>query len=140
MKRKLMFIYAHPDDETFASGGTIARYALQSDCEIVLFCTTRGEAGKPGNPPLCTQEELGEVRSRELEAAAQVLGIDRVILRDYGDGRLSEDPLFSNWWTRLPARSNWKHPRLWSPFHLTEFPVTRIIKSSNEPPGKLSPA
>lgn len=92
MKRKLMFIYAHPDDETFASGGTIARYALQSDCEIVLFCTTRGEAGKPGNPPLCTQEELGEVRSRELEAAAQVLGIDRVILRDYGDGRLSRIP------------------------------------------------
>lgn len=92
MKKKLMFIYAHPDDETFASGGTIARYARLSDCEIVLFCATRGEAGKTGNPPLCTREELGEVRSRELEGAAAVLGIDRVILRDYGDGRLAEVP------------------------------------------------
>ncbi|GGA38958.1 hypothetical protein GCM10007416_09900 [Kroppenstedtia guangzhouensis] len=92
MKRKLMFIYAHPDDETFASGGTIARYALQSDCEIVLFCATRGEAGKTGNPPLCTQEELGEVRSRELKGAASLLGINRVILGNYGDGRLAEAP------------------------------------------------
>ncbi|PTX59875.1 LmbE family N-acetylglucosaminyl deacetylase [Melghirimyces profundicolus] len=92
MTKKLMFVFAHPDDETFATGGTIVRYARRPDCETVLFCATRGEAGHPGTPALCPKEQLGEVREKELAEAADVLGIDRVILRDYGDGRLREAP------------------------------------------------
>lgn len=39
---KLLCIFAHPDDETFAAGGTIAKYA-KSDWTIDLVCATRGE-------------------------------------------------------------------------------------------------
>ncbi|SDC45208.1 N-acetylglucosaminyl deacetylase, LmbE family [Melghirimyces thermohalophilus] len=90
--KKLIFIFAHPDDETFASGGTILRYSQRPDCEIILYCATRGEAGRPGTPPLCPQEQLGEVRTQELEEATAVLGIDRLILRDFGDGKLQMFP------------------------------------------------
>ncbi|SMO41912.1 PIG-L deacetylase family protein [Melghirimyces algeriensis] len=92
MKNKLMFIYAHPDDETFASGGTILQYAHQPGWEVTLYCATRGEGGSTGTPPLCPQHRLGEVRADELAKAAKVLGIDRVILRDFGDGKLANVP------------------------------------------------
>ncbi|AVX21299.1 N-acetylglucosaminyl deacetylase, LmbE family [Carboxydocella sporoproducens DSM 16521] len=80
----LMFVLAHPDDESFGAGGTIARYARRGH-RVVLVCATRGEAGKCGDPPLCRQEELGEVRERELRAAAEVLGISRVEFLGYRD-------------------------------------------------------
>ena len=55
----MLFLYAHPDDESFGHGGTIARYAAEG-ARIWLACATRGEAGRRrGSPPLCTPEELG---------------------------------------------------------------------------------
>ncbi|GGE11111.1 PIG-L domain-containing protein [Marinithermofilum abyssi] len=89
--RTLLWVFAHPDDESFACGGTIARYAANG-WRTVLYCATRGDAGSPGTPPLCTPEQLGDVRADELSRAARVLGLDRVILRDYGDGRLTQYP------------------------------------------------
>jgi len=41
-----LFAFAHPDDETFTCGGSIARYADQGNTRLVLYCATRGEAGK----------------------------------------------------------------------------------------------
>lgn len=84
---KILLIYAHPDDESFGCGGTIAKYVDQG-AEIVLVCATRGEAGKCGEPPVCTSEELPKVREKELLAAAQVLGISKVIFLDYLDAQL----------------------------------------------------
>jgi len=79
-----MFVLAHPDDESFGAGGTIASYAHRGE-RVVLVCATRGEAGKCGAPPLCRPEELGQVREQELRAAAAVLGISRVEFLDYRD-------------------------------------------------------
>jgi LmbE family N-acetylglucosaminyl deacetylase len=91
MVKKVLYCFAHPDDETFACGGTIARFA-ESGAYQVLYCATRGEAGKTGNPPVCTPEELGTCRAKELENAARILGISELILRNHGDGRLHELP------------------------------------------------
>jgi N-acetylglucosamine malate deacetylase 2 len=91
MCQKILYIFAHPDDETFSCGGTICHFH-QSGHEQILFCATRGEAGKTGNPPLCTQEELGDVRTQELKNALSILGMDRLILKNYGDGRLADKP------------------------------------------------
>jgi LmbE family N-acetylglucosaminyl deacetylase len=91
MNENILYCFAHPDDETFTCGGTIAHFAAKG-AKQTLYCATRGEAGKTGNPPVCTQEELGNVRARELARALDILGIKDFILRDFGDGRLSEQP------------------------------------------------
>jgi len=42
--KRMLVILAHPDDESFAVGGTLAKYAHQ-DVQVILLCATRGEAG-----------------------------------------------------------------------------------------------
>lgn len=92
MKPTILYCFAHPDDETFGCGGTIVHYHKLGATQI-LYCATHGEAGKTGNPPICTPDELGLVRANELQQAAQCLGIDQVILRDFGDSKLAQQPL-----------------------------------------------
>lgn len=75
--KKLLAVFAHPDDESFGPGGTLALYAKQG-VEIHLLCATRGEAGR-GN---------GEIRSKELLEAAKILGIKKVEFLDFKDGEL----------------------------------------------------
>ncbi|GAA4709276.1 PIG-L deacetylase family protein [Brevibacillus fulvus] len=91
--RNLLFVFAHPDDESFSSGVTIAKYAQQTGSEVYLLCATRGQAGKPGNPPVCTMEELPQVREQELRLAAGILGIKELQILDHQDKCLGEVPL-----------------------------------------------
>ena len=81
--KRMLAILAHPDDESFAIGGTLAKYAHQ-DVQVILLCATRGEAGIPGVKP----EEAGAIRERELRTAAQRLGIELYFL-GYRDGELA---------------------------------------------------
>lgn len=94
MKPTILYCFAHPDDETFACGGTIAHYHKLGATQV-LYCATHGEAGKTGQPPVCTSDQLGTVRSQELGKAADILGLDQVLLRDYGDSKLSQKPFAS---------------------------------------------
>src|SRR5689334_405785 len=90
--RRLACVFAHPDDETFASGGTIAKLAA-ADVRIDLFCATDGDAGKSSGVPVSSRGELGARRRVELTAAAQVLGISSLSTPGHGDGVLREvDP------------------------------------------------
>lgn len=86
----ILFVFAHPDDETFSCGGTISRYAKDENTSVYLYCATLGEAGKTGNPPVCSREDLPKQRTFELFQAARQLGIDWVTLRNYGDGKLKD--------------------------------------------------
>lgn len=80
--KQILLIFAHPDDESFALGGTISRYAEQG-VKITLVTATKGEAGKTAG--ICEPEDLGSVREQELRQAAQVLGISDVIFLGYRD-------------------------------------------------------
>jgi len=91
MPKRLLFLLAHPDDETFGPGGTIAKYAREG-AEVHLAAATRGEAGMVGDPPLTDREHLGEVRSGELLAAAGILGIAKVHFLGFVDGQLPTVP------------------------------------------------
>jgi LmbE family N-acetylglucosaminyl deacetylase len=91
MPMRLLFLLAHPDDETFGPGATIAKYS-QAGAEIQLATATRGEAGMLGEPPLTDREHVAEVRSSELAAAAQVLGIARIHFLGFVDGQLAVVP------------------------------------------------
>lgn len=82
--RSLLAIFAHPDDEAFGTGGTLAHYARQG-VRVGLVCATRGEVGEIADPSLATPETLGKVREGELQCAADALGISDLIFLDHRD-------------------------------------------------------
>jgi bacillithiol biosynthesis deacetylase BshB2 len=72
---RLTLVLAHPDDETFICGGTIAKYAEQG-AELSLICATKGEMGRRmGNPPFANRETMPALREDELRKACRILGI-----------------------------------------------------------------
>jgi LmbE family N-acetylglucosaminyl deacetylase len=87
LTHRLACVFAHPDDETFCTGGTIAKYAAVG-IHTDLFCATNGDAGRNSSVPISSREELGQIRRRELKAAASILGIESVDQPGYGDGTL----------------------------------------------------
>lgn len=88
---RILLVFAHPDDETFMTGGVCRRYA-DAGADIALVTATRGDAGRMGEPALCTREELAQVREAELARATARLGISKVRVLDYRDKHLVEAP------------------------------------------------
>jgi N-acetylglucosamine malate deacetylase 2 len=84
----LLAIFAHPDDETFRPGGTLALLAQQG-VRVRVLTATHGEAGSCGDPPLCAPEELPAMREQELRCACARLGVEAPHLLDYVDGHLA---------------------------------------------------
>jgi LmbE family N-acetylglucosaminyl deacetylase len=80
----VVFIHAHPDDETIATGGTM-RLLADAGHRVVLVCATRGEVGEPVEGVLNDGEALGDRRSNELEEAAAILGVERLEFLGYRD-------------------------------------------------------
>jgi len=91
--RRLMAVLAHPDDESMALGGTLAKYAAEG-VQTTVVCATRGDAGRYGAergavPP----DELGRIRTRELNDATRILGVRDVHFLGYRDGQVDRaDP------------------------------------------------
>jgi LmbE family N-acetylglucosaminyl deacetylase len=88
LTHRLGCIFAHPDDETFCAGGTIAK-CRAAGIESDLYCATDGDAGKNSGVPVSSREELAAIRRIELDAAARILGIAAVERGGYGDGTLN---------------------------------------------------
>ncbi len=86
----LLLIFAHPDDESFVCGGTVA-LATSAGIPVFLITATPGDAGRSGELAV-SGEELGTVRVRELADACAFLGIREHVMLGYGDGRLGEAP------------------------------------------------
>jgi LmbE family N-acetylglucosaminyl deacetylase len=83
-----MSIYAHPDDQEFSIGGTLARWA-QAGSEIISVIITSGDSGS--NDPAKDgrhKKELAELREKEQLAANAVLGVKETIFLRYPDGEL----------------------------------------------------
>jgi LmbE family N-acetylglucosaminyl deacetylase len=90
--RRLSAIFAHPDDETYATGGTLARYAADG-VELSLYCATDGDAGRSSGIPVSSREELAALRRNELLVACRILGVRTVVHGGHPDGGLaSVDP------------------------------------------------
>jgi len=87
--QNLLFVLAHPDDETFFAAGAIAKY-VEDGVRVGMICATRGERGATSN--LCSIEELPQVREAEFREAARVLGVSDVEVFPYEDQQLWAAP------------------------------------------------
>lgn len=85
------FFHAHPDDETILTGGTMAQLASAGQ-RVVLVVATRGEQGEVAPGFLNAGETLGERRTEEEKAAAQVLGVSRLEFLGYTDSGMMGTP------------------------------------------------
>jgi N-acetyl-1-D-myo-inositol-2-amino-2-deoxy-alpha-D-glucopyranoside deacetylase len=92
----LVFVHAHPDDETLLTGGTIARYANEGT-DVCLITCTDGEEGEVADvPELGTHDEikaqLGVIRRDELTEACRRLGPVDLRMLGYHDSGMDGTP------------------------------------------------
>jgi LmbE family N-acetylglucosaminyl deacetylase len=104
-----MAILAHPDDESFGTGGTLALYA-QRGVEVHLVCATRGEVGSVPHEMMKGFDQVGDLRAHELRCAAEILGLKKVHFLDYRD-------------SGMPGSVDNKHPRA-----LAAAPVEQVVE------------
>lgn len=83
--KRIMGIFAHPDDPEFFCGGTLARWAAEG-AEITFVIATSGDKGS--SDPEMTHERLIAIREEEERNAAAVIGAKEVIFLRYPDGEL----------------------------------------------------
>ncbi len=85
----MLFVFAHPDDESHWSSGIALRCHAEG-VRTVLVTATRGGRGTTGD--LCSVEELPRVREQELREAARALQFDSLEILPYVDKELATAP------------------------------------------------
>lgn len=88
---RLLLVVAHPDDETFGCGSLL----LAADAEgwsTTVVCATRGEAGEPAPGIDLGGRPLAELREEELRIAADLLGVAELVLLDFADSGMDDEP------------------------------------------------
>ena len=89
--RTVLGIFAHPDDESLACGGTLARLA-DAGCRVVVVCASHGEAGSISDPALVPDGD----RQRQLLAIAE---------HDVAASDLGQEDAFKELWEKVESRS-----------------------------------
>lgn len=89
--RRILSVLAHPDDEAFGMGGTLALYAMRG-AEVYLACATLGEAGDI--PPDFLHEQLSsaDLRENELDCSADALTLKQVFKLGFRDSGMAGSP------------------------------------------------
>jgi len=95
--KKILVVLAHPDDESFGMGGTLALYARQ-DVDVRLVCATRGELGEVDPEFKETIKSAACLRTQELRCAVKTLGLSELYFLNYRD-------------SGMPGSEDNKHPR-----------------------------
>jgi N-acetyl-1-D-myo-inositol-2-amino-2-deoxy-alpha-D-glucopyranoside deacetylase len=89
--KTLVFFGAHPDDESFGVGSTLAQYAA-SGVKVYYVCSTGGELGTVDQSHLREHDTIEKLRIAELKCAAEVLGLARVFYLGYRDSGMRGSP------------------------------------------------
>ncbi len=89
---RLLAVLAHPDDESFGPGGTLALYAARG-VDVHLICATQGEVGTVQPEDLAGYADISQLRQAELACAVKILGIKQLDYLGYRDSGMagSED-------------------------------------------------
>ena len=88
MTKTLLAVLAHPDDESFGLGGTLALYSKRG-YDTYLICATRGEAGSVDEEHLHGFKDIADMRTAELDCAAAHLGLKDVFYLGYRDSGMT---------------------------------------------------
>ena len=86
----ILAVFAHPDDEAFGVGGTLAKYA-EDGHRVLLVNTTKGESGQ-NRLDQNDRDRMGELREVELQRACEQLGIEPPIFLGYRDSGMAGTP------------------------------------------------
>lgn len=89
--KRMLVSFAHPDDESFGPGGTIALYA-QRGVTVELICATNGDVGTVRPELMKGYDDVAQLRQAELDCAVQALGIDHVHQLGYRDSGMPGSP------------------------------------------------
>ena len=90
---KIMYIFPHPDDESFGPAGAIDKQ-IEEGNEVILLTLTKGGATKVRHQLGLSIQEMGAVREKEMQKVQKNLGISEMTILDYPDGGLpKENPL-----------------------------------------------
>ena len=96
MTKTLLAVLAHPDDESFGLGGTLALYASRG-YDVYYVCATRGEVGTVDAEHLKGFKDTAEMRTDELMRAGKELGLKEIFFLGYRD-------------SGMPGTEDNKHP------------------------------
>ncbi len=102
--RRILLSLAHPDDESFGSGGMIARYVADG-AEVYLICATNGDVGTVAPEKLNGYSSVAELRLAELDCASEKLGFKQVFKFGYKDSGMMNSE------TSKDPGSLWQAPR-----------------------------
>lgn len=89
--KTILVSLAHPDDESFGMGGTLAYYAAQG-VDVYLICATNGDVGTVSPEFMEGYDSIADLRKHELNCAAEHLGLKEVILLNYRDSGMAGSP------------------------------------------------
>ena len=95
--KSALLVTPHQDDAEGGCGGTVASWAQQG-AEVVYVLCTNGDKGT--SDPAMTSAKLAEIREREQEEAARVLGVKKVVPLRQPDGGLEDTLDLRAWVTR----------------------------------------
>lgn len=87
---KILYIFPHPDDESFGPAGAI-HSQVKAGHEVYLLTLTRGGATQVRHKLGLTVDEMGALRYREMQRVQQVLGLAGMKVLDYADSGLKEE-------------------------------------------------
>ena len=89
---KILYIFPHPDDESFGPAPAIAAQK-RAGHEVCLLTLTNGEATKQRHRLGVSKEEMGEIRFKEMQCVEKVLDLDEMTVLDLPDSGLKNmDP------------------------------------------------
>lgn len=86
LNKTIAAVFAHPDDESFGPGGTLAKLAKNN--RLYLLCATKGEKG---NSSIKISTPLAKIRANELKKAGKILGIKKIFFLGFKDGSLNNN-------------------------------------------------
>lgn len=117
MHRILLAIFAHPDDESFGPGATLAKYA-QAGVAVHYLCGTRGEVGTTDAEHIKGYASIGDMRWAELTCAARELGLSGLHHLGYRD-------------SGMPGSVDNRHPQALSaqPVEVVAARIAHFIRS-----------
>lgn len=115
--KTILAVLAHPDDESFGLGGTLALYARKG-YDTYYVCATRGEAGTVDDEHLVGFKDTAELRTDELNRAAKILGLKGVFFLGYRD-------------SGMPGMEENKHPEAQINHSIDEV-AGRVVKHIRE--------